>query len=65
MYHIFFLSGQTTSRYATCTETDFENIVAEWLRFGTQRNKREKAKETMENIEEIAAENTENIADEN
>jgi len=35
-------------RYATCTETDFENIVAEWLRFATQRSKRAKAKENDE-----------------
>jgi len=35
-------------RYATCMETDFENIVAEWLRFATQRNKRDRAKENVD-----------------
>jgi len=34
-------------RYA-CTETDFENIVAEWLRFVMQRNKRDRAKENVD-----------------
>jgi len=37
-------------RYATCTEIDFENIVAEW--FATQRSKRAKAKENEENIDD-------------
>lgn len=44
----FFFSGEVTSHYATCTETDFENIVAEWLRFATQRSKRERAKENVD-----------------
>lgn len=40
-----FLLGQVIARYATCTEAEFENTVAEWLRFATQRNKRERSKE--------------------
>jgi len=38
-------------RYATCTERDFENIVAEWLRFATQRNKIEQRKMLIKNEE--------------
>jgi len=45
---ISFFLEEVTLRYATCTETDFENIVAEWLRFATQRNKRDRAKENIE-----------------
>jgi len=49
LYHLFsFFSEEVTLRYATCTETDFENIVAEWLRFATQRNKRDRAKENVD-----------------
>jgi len=50
----FFFSEEATLRYATCTETDFENIVAEWLCFATQRNKRDRVKENVdeENIDD-------------
>lgn len=47
MYYVTFFSGEITSRYATCTETDFDNTVAEWLRFAAQRNKRDRAKENI------------------
>lgn len=33
-----------TSQYVSLTETDFDNIVAEWLRFAKQRKHRESEK---------------------
>lgn len=32
----------------TCTDVEFDNIVAEWLRFVKQRDKRDKNKENIE-----------------
>ncbi|XP_029673714.1 uncharacterized protein LOC115241895, partial [Formica exsecta] len=48
LHFIKMIKRQVTSHYTTCTETEFENIVAEWLRFATQRNKRERAKENID-----------------
>ncbi|XP_025156705.1 uncharacterized protein LOC109503693 [Harpegnathos saltator] len=48
LHFIQIMKRDVISRYATCTETDFENIVAEWLRFATQRNKRDRAKENID-----------------
>ncbi|XP_011691710.1 PREDICTED: uncharacterized protein LOC105452368 [Wasmannia auropunctata] len=36
------------SRYVTLTEAEFENIVAEWLRFAKQRQERDKNKRNVE-----------------
>lgn len=58
----FFFSGEVTSHYAACTETDFENIVAEWLRFATQRSKREREQRKMLTVTNNDEENIEIIA---
>ncbi|XP_067204567.1 uncharacterized protein [Linepithema humile] len=47
LHLIKIMKREITSRYATCTETDFDNTVAEWLRFAAQRNKRDRAKENI------------------
>lgn len=47
MLYIFVSEWEVTSRYAIFTETDFDNITAEWIRFASQRNKRERAKKNV------------------
>ncbi|EZA46536.1 hypothetical protein X777_00058, partial [Ooceraea biroi] len=59
LHFIKIIKKQVTSHYVTSTETEFENIVAEWLRFATQRHKRDKRKEN-ENVNENEKSNEEN-----
>ncbi|CAL1686934.1 unnamed protein product [Lasius platythorax] len=42
------MKKEVTSRYTMLTETDFDDITAEWIRFTNQRNKRERAKENVD-----------------
>lgn len=54
IHYLFLFSGYVTLQYSTCTESDFDSIASEWLRFSQQRKKRE-VKENIpmeENIQE-------------
>lgn len=58
LHLIKLIKKEVTYRYVACTEAEFENIVAEWLRFATQRNKRDRAKRNIEeNIGDLHADN--------
>ncbi|XP_011870716.1 PREDICTED: uncharacterized protein LOC105563606 [Vollenhovia emeryi] len=59
LHFIEIIKKEVTSRYVTLTETEFDNLVAEWIRFAAQRNKRDKSKETVDGNDK------ENIADPN
>ncbi|XP_039306808.1 uncharacterized protein LOC120358125 [Solenopsis invicta] len=48
LHLIQIIKKEVIARYTTFTEAEFENVVAEWLRFAKQRNDRERAKENIE-----------------
>jgi len=53
MYYLLF-SGELISRHVSLTESEFDGITAEWLRFAKQRKDREdkaKQKNNEENNE--------------
>ncbi|XP_025157600.1 uncharacterized protein LOC112589259 [Harpegnathos saltator] len=45
LYFIKIMKREVTSRYTVFTVADFDAIIAEWLRFANQRNKRDTSKE--------------------
>ncbi|XP_071630819.1 uncharacterized protein [Temnothorax longispinosus] len=57
LYSMKIMKKEITSHY-TCTESDFDNTTAEWLRFANQRNKREnQAKENNAKCNECNEDN--------
>lgn len=51
-YFIYFLLEETISRYISLTESEFESITSEWLRFAKQRKERcDKTKEKQQDNE--------------
>lgn len=53
LHIIKIIKKELTTRHVSLTESDFDNIAAEWLRFAKQRKERDsKAKELTENINE-------------
>lgn len=50
-YIILFFLGEITLQHSTLTEAEFDNIVAEWLRFGKQRKEREEKGKHDENLQ--------------
>lgn len=48
LYIFSFVLGEIISQHINLTESEFDNIAAEWLRFGRQRQRREdKGKENV------------------
>ncbi|XP_011876378.1 PREDICTED: uncharacterized protein LOC105566744 [Vollenhovia emeryi] len=47
LHLIKIMKREVTLRYAMFTETEFDAITSEWIRFANQRSKRAKAKETV------------------
>lgn len=47
---MLFFTGQIVSRHINLTESEFDNTVAEWLRFAKQRKQREDKNKKQEDI---------------